>query len=138
MEQLANNFAAAVLMPKAAVDSFGDWGRLSEDGLILQLNAAADDLNVTSSALRWRLVTLRHLNKARARALPELALRNNGREKAEDAPPTLFSRPFVEVVALAIDQGHVSVRRSAELLGVSIEGLEELFSAYNLDYAIDL
>ena len=104
----------------------------------MQLNAAADELNVTSSALRWRLVTLRHLNKARAQAIPEHALRNNGREKAVEALPTLFSRPFAEVVALAIDRGHVSVRRSAELLGVSIEGLEELFSAHGLDYAIDL
>ena len=138
VEQLANNFAAAVLMPQAAVDSFGDWGHLDEEGLIVQLNAAADELNVTSSALRWRLVTLRHLTKARARTIPELALRNNGREKAEESPPTLFSRPFAEVVALAIDQGHVSVRRSAELLGVSIEGLEDLFSAHGLDCAIDL
>ena len=138
VEQLANNFAAAVLMPKAAVDSFGDWGRLDEEDLIAQLNAAADDLNVTSSALRWRLVTLRHVTRAQARAIPELALRNNGRDRAGDAPPTLFSRPLAEVVALAIDRGHVSVRRSAELLGVSIEGLEELFSAHGLDYAIEL
>ena len=63
VEQLANSFAAAVLMPKAVVDSFGDWGRLDEEGLIAQLNAAADDLNVTSSALRWRLVALRQLTK---------------------------------------------------------------------------
>ena len=138
VEQLANNFAAAALMPKAAVESFGDWGRLDEAGLIAQLNAAAGDLNVTSSALRWRLVTLRCLTKARARAIPERALRNNGREKAEEAPPALFSRPFAEVVALAIDRGHVSVRRSAKLLGVSTEGLEELFSAHGLDCAINL
>ena len=138
VEQLANNFAAAVLMPKAAVESFGDWGRLDEDGLIAQLNAAADDLKVTSSALRWRLVTLRYLNRARARAIPEAALRNNGRTKAEELPPSLFSRPFAEVVALAIDRGHVSVRRSAALLGLSIKGLEELFSAHGLDYTIDL
>ncbi|MCY4195811.1 MAG: XRE family transcriptional regulator [Rhodobacteraceae bacterium] len=138
VERLANNFAAAVLMPKAVVDSFGDWGHSDDEGLITQLNAAADDLNVTSSALRWRLVTLQHLTGTRARSIPELALRNNGREKAKEARPTLFSRPFAEVVALAIERGHVSVRRTTKLLGVSLEGLEELFSAYGLDCTIDL
>ena len=138
VEQLANNFAAAVLMPKAAVESFGDWRWLDDERLIVQLNSAADELNVTSSALRWRLVTLRHLNKARARAIPEHALRNNGREKAAETPPLLFSRSFAEVVALAIQQGHVSVRRTAALLGVSIEGLEELLAVHEVDCAIDL
>ena len=37
-----------------------------------------------------------------------------------------------------VEQGHMSARRSAELLGVSIEGLEELFSVHGLDCAIDL
>jgi len=137
VEQLANNFAAAVLMPKASIESFGDWGQLDEDSLIARLNAAADELNVASSALRWRLVTLRHLSKARARAIPDTALRHNGRERAEEPPP-LFSRPFAEVVAAAIDQGHVSVRRAAKLLGLTIEGLEGLFSAHGLEYAIEL
>ncbi len=138
VEQLANNFAAAVLMPKMVVDSFGDWGQLDGEDLIVRLNDTADELNVTSSALRWRLVALRHLNKARALAIPQSALGNNGREKAEEAPPPLFSRPLAEVVALAIEQGHVSVRRSAKLLGVSVEGLEEFFSVHGLDCPIGL
>ncbi len=50
----------------------------------------------------------------------------------------LFSRRFVDVVVAALDQGHVSVRRVAELLGLTIEDLEELFSAHGLEYALDL
>ncbi len=137
VEQLANNFAAAVLMPKAALDSSGDWRRLDMDGLIARLNATADELGVTSSALRWRLVALRELTKGQARAIPEAALRNNGREESSEPPP-LFSRPFVEVVAKAIDQGHVSVRRAAALVGLPIEDLEELFAAHRVDQAIGL
>ena len=137
VEQLANNFAAAVLMPKVALDSFGDWGRLDMDGLIARLNATADELGVTSSALRWRLVALRELTKGQARAIPEAALRNNGREDSSEPPP-LFSRPFVEVVAKAIDQGHVSVRRAAALVGLAIEDLEKLFAAHGVDQAIEL
>ena len=138
VERLANGFAAAILMPRATVDAFGDWERLDEATLIERLNTAADELRVTSSALRWRLVALRHLPAAKARTLPEAALRNNGRERAEGSRPPLFSRPFVDVVVAAIDQGHVSVRRVAELLGLTIEDLEELFSAHGLEYALDL
>ena len=138
VERLANGFAAAMLMPRARVDAFGDWERLDEGALIERLNTAADELGVTSSALRWRLVALRYLPAAKARALPEAALCNNGRERAEGSRPPLFSRPFVDVVVAAIDQGHVSVRRVAELLGLAIEDLEELFSAHGLEYALDL
>ncbi len=137
VEQLANNFAAAVLMPKGALDSSGDWGRLHMDSLIARLNATADELCVTSSALRWRLVALRELTKGQARAIPEAALRNNGREDSFEPPP-LFSRPFVEVMAKAIDEGYVSVRRAAALVGLTIEDLEELFAAHGVDQAIEL
>ncbi len=137
VEQLANNFASAVLMPRARLESFGDWGRLDTDGLIARLNTTADELGVTSSAVRWRLVALRELTKGKARAIPEAALRNNRREDSSAAPP-LFSRPFVEVMAKAIGQGHVSVRRVAALVGVAIEDLEELFAAHGVDQAIEL
>ena len=137
VEQLANAFAAALLMPRTAVESFCDWRRLGGDGLIERLNSAAEELCVTSSALRWRLVGLGHLNRATARAIPEGALRNNGRDKTEELPP-LFSRPFADVLARALDQGHLSVRRAAVLLGLTIEGLEGLFSTHDVDYALDL
>ena len=137
-EQLANSFAAALLMPEEVVESFADWGRLEGDGLVARLNAAADALSVTSSALRWRLVTLGHLTSATARALPEAALRNNGRRRAEEVLPPLFSRSFAEVVATAMDRGHLSVRRAAKLVGLPIEGLEELFAAHGLEYALEL
>ena len=82
IEQLANGFAAALLMPEAVVASFDDWGRLEGTSLVARLNAAAHALGVTSSALRWRLVALGLLTRATARALPEDALRNNGRGKS--------------------------------------------------------
>ena len=54
VERLANNFAAAALMPAGELKRFGAWSNLSEEELIARLNAAADELHVTSSALRWR------------------------------------------------------------------------------------
>ena len=139
MEQLANSFASALLMPKTTVESYGDWNRLDGSSLIARLNTAADELSVTSSALRWRLVALRELTRAKARAIPEGALRNNGKGNDEaERPPPLFSKGFAEVLATAIDRGHLSVRRGAKLVGLPIEGLEELFAAHGLEYALDL
>ena len=77
VEQLANNVEAAVLMPTTALESCDGWAQLDMEGLIAQLNHAADELCVTSSALRWRLVALRRLTKSKAREIPEAAPRNN-------------------------------------------------------------
>ena len=137
VEQLANNFAAAVLMPKAALEHFDDWAGLNRSGLIDRLNTTANELGVSSSALRWRLMALRKLTKAIALEIPDAALRNNG--GSDDlTPPPLFSRPFLEVLATAIDRGHLSVRRAAQLVRLPIEGLEELFAEQGVDCAIDM
>ncbi|MDE0000868.1 MAG: XRE family transcriptional regulator [Rhodospirillaceae bacterium] len=138
VEQLANNFAAAVLMPRAALEPLGDCGPLEMDELIDRLNATANELGVTSSALRWRLVALGRLTRARAQAIPESALRNNGRRDEMAPPPALYSRTFMEVIAAAIDRGHISVRRAAGLVGLPIEDLQELFTAHGIDFTINL
>ena len=61
VEQLANNFAAALLMPSAALERFGPWEGLSAQGLVRQLNRAASELGVTAPALSWRLAGLGQL-----------------------------------------------------------------------------
>ena len=138
VEQLANNFAAAALMPAARLLRRGDWSDLTGGELVRRLNAAADELQVTSSALRWRLVALGALKTAAARALPEAALRNNGRPEAEDVLPARFSEPFLKVMGLAIDQGIVSLRRMAGLLGVTVEAVAELFASHGLERPVEL
>ena len=138
VEQLANNFAAAVLMPSSALREFDDCMQLDMDGLVARLNAAADELAVTASALRWRLAALRRLTKARAKAIPEDALRNNGREAVSADAPALFSKPFVELLAAALGKGFISVRRAATLCGLLIEDLDELFAAHGVEYVIEL
>ncbi len=138
VEQLANNFAAAVLMPKDSLRRYGDWASLEMSALIARLNAAADELHVTSSALRWRLVALRELTKKKAREIPEDALRNNGRPMSTHTPPTLFSKAFADVLSAAIDQGHLSVRRASALIGLAIEDMQDIFTAHGVRHAIEL
>jgi Zn-dependent peptidase ImmA (M78 family)/transcriptional regulator with XRE-family HTH domain len=141
VEQLADTFASALLMPPGVLDRFGVWSELeaTPDDLIARLNTVADELQVTSSALRWRLVALDRLDKAVASRLPEERLRNNGRARAADeALPPLFSKGFVEVIAYAINEGRVAVRRVSYLLGLSIDDLADLFRTHGVDPPYEL
>ena len=138
IEQLANNFASAVLMPIPVLDRFGDWSAVPAAELPARLNAVAQELQVTSSALKWRLVALDRLKQAVARAVPDAALRNNGREQVDEVVPPLFSRPFMEVINLAIDAGRVSIRRAAGLLDLTVEDLRDLFAVHGLQPPADL
>jgi XRE family transcriptional regulator, fatty acid utilization regulator len=138
IEQLANSFASALLMPEAAMERHGDWAGLTNDTLISQLTMAATDLQVTASALKWRLVALDKLKPARARAISDAALRKRRRVAGEAPLPLLLSKPFMEVLGLAVDQGRVSVRRAADLLDLNIENLAELFAAHGVEPPAEL
>ena len=138
VEQLANNFAAALLMPAAVVAPFGTWGDLGPDTLVARLNQVASKLGVTSSALRWRLVTLGELPAARAREIPESSLRNNGGMAVESTVPTKFSAPFAEVLGTAIRQGLVSARRAAGLVDAAVDELPGLLAAHGVELEIEL
>ncbi|WP_114914037.1 XRE family transcriptional regulator [Acidibrevibacterium fodinaquatile] len=141
VEQLANNFASAVLMPKTVLARFGEWTDLKDAELTAKLNATADELLVTAPALKWRLVALDLLKPARARAISDAALRNNGhngREAPKAAVPLLFSKPFMEVIGLAIDEGRISTRRAAGLLDLTVEDLKDLFVAHGVETPAEL
>lgn len=136
LEQLANSFAGAVLVPRDILARAGEWSGLSDEDLIVKLKAVAAELQVSASALKWRLVALGKLKPARARSIADAALRQSRRK--DEAKSPLLSRPFMEVLGLAIDQGRVSVRRAADLLDLTVEDLSELFAAHGVEPPADL
>ena len=138
VQRLANRFAAAVLIPAAALKRHEGWDGLGESELIARLNAMAKQLRVTASALRWRLVALGQLKPAAARSLPEAALRNDGNAAAADAIPALYSAPFTEVLARAVDEGFVSARRAAGLLDLTLDDLAVLFATHGVESPAEL
>ncbi|MBI5162749.1 MAG: ImmA/IrrE family metallo-endopeptidase [Magnetospirillum sp.] len=138
VERLANGFASAVLMPRTVIARAGDWAGMDVGAIVAKLNRMADELAVTASALRWRLADLKIISQAVARQVPEAAIRNNGRPgRARDMPPP-FSRRFMEVIASALDDGVLSTRRAAGLLGVTLDDLPELYRAHGIDAAMEL
>lgn len=132
VEQLADNFASAVLMPAAALDRFGDWSELAGKALATRINEAADELLVTAQALRWRLVSMGRISRAKSEEVSDEALRNNGRGKLKQELPPLFSRPFVRIVATALEEGKTSLRRVATILGVTVDDLGDLFATHGV------
>ncbi len=135
VEQLANSFASALLMPTAALQRFAPWS----GDLIARLNAAADALQVTATALKWRLVATRQLELATACNIPDAALRTKGRAAAaRGEPPPLFSMPFVEVIALAINEGRLSARRAADLLDMTTEDFADLCKTHGVEAPVEL
>jgi Zn-dependent peptidase ImmA (M78 family)/transcriptional regulator with XRE-family HTH domain len=139
VEQLADNFASALLMPSPVLAAFGDWAQLTGKVLADRLNAVADELLVTSTALRWRLVGLGSLSRAQSETISEDDLRNNGKSKpGKQVTPPLFSRPFVEIVATALDEGKTSMRRIASILDIPIDDFPQLFAAHGIDAPYEL
>jgi Zn-dependent peptidase ImmA (M78 family) len=139
VEQLANSFASALLMPAAALDRFEDWSTLERAELIAKLNEVGDALGVTASALKWRLAGLRRISRARAQEIPDAALRNNEHRGAVPEPATpLFSKPFAEVIARALDEGRLSARKAADLLDLTIDDLPDVFRAHGIEASVDL
>jgi XRE family transcriptional regulator, fatty acid utilization regulator len=135
IEQLANSFASGLLMPVAALDRFGPWDK----DVIRRINTSANALQVTATALKWRLVSLGRLDRAGAKQASDMALHNNGRIRgAAHRPAPLFSKPFVEVIARAIDQGRVTARRAADLLDMTLEALADLCAAHRVEAPFDL
>ncbi len=138
VEQLADNFAGAVLMPSPVLRPFGAWRDLPTPELIGKLNQVADHLLVSSSALRWRLANLGELPRTVARSLPEEQLRFNGGSNRETSPPARFSGRFMEVIGAAIERGLISVRRAAALLDLTIEDLADALAAHRVHCSVEL
>jgi XRE family transcriptional regulator, fatty acid utilization regulator len=134
VEQLANNFASAVLMPTEVLDRFNP-AKVDD---VQWLNDTAEALQVTATALKWRLVALGRLTTAQANKIPDAALRHNGRDVSGRKPPPLYSKAFMEVIALAIDEGHMSARKAADVLDLTLDDLAELGAAHGINLTIDL
>jgi XRE family transcriptional regulator, fatty acid utilization regulator len=165
VEQLANTFASALLMPETSLRQLGvneialwpqvharlsfrsggglagsnGWaGRATPTKSVVRwLAETADRMQVTATALKWRLVALELIDPARARAISPDALRKSRRSADSELPP-LFSKPFMEVLGQAIDEGRVSARRVADLLHLTIEDLRDLFARYSVEAPLDL
>jgi Zn-dependent peptidase ImmA (M78 family) len=132
VEQLAENFAAALLMPAAIMRTRWQAHDPSVD-LHDWLNETAVDLRVSAVACKWRLHHLGCLSKVDLLDINDQRLVANGRPADADRPPRPFSERFVQRVASAINAGRLSVKRVASLLALSLSELAALLQDYGIE-----
>lgn len=136
IENLADCFAAGLLMPKASVDAFlvGDPVPGTEDDLPPWLRRGALHFQVSGPAFKWRAVSLGLISKAAAIRIPDAGLRT-----VDGAPtPPRFSRKFMETIGWGIGEGALSIRKAAYVAGISIDDLAALFGEHELPTPFDL
>jgi XRE family transcriptional regulator, fatty acid utilization regulator len=135
IEQLADNFAGALLMPWHVV--LPRWKSRTGGDVHSWFNENASALCVTAQALKWRLHYLGLLGKADLLEIHDARLTANGRAGRQPKPRP-FSAEFVKRLHVALSAGDLSVRRAASLLGTTIDGLGDLFKAYEFPVPFDL
>lgn len=135
IEQLANNFAGALLMPKGLVTA--RWQERKEKDIHKRLTETARVLHVTALALKWRLTVLGLLTNAEQPSIQDTRL-SAARSEREKELPKRFSADFVQRLHIGLAKGQLSVRRGAEVLGMTIEDLADLFRDYKMSVPFDL
>ena len=131
VEQLANNFAAALLMPAEIVR--GHVASRGEDSVAAWLRRTASTLQVSVLALRYRLENLRIIVASQLQAaLDEVHAVDRAEEDAAGVLPRMFNAQFVGVLYRGIERGILSVRRAADVLQIAPVGIAELCASYNL------
>jgi Zn-dependent peptidase ImmA (M78 family)/transcriptional regulator with XRE-family HTH domain len=136
IEQLADNFAAALLVPERALAPL--WQARGKQDINSWLNRTATTFLVSAKALKWRVVNLGWLSKEHQAAIDDEKLTANGRPRKEQSRPKPFSQDFVSRIHTALSKGKLSVRRAASLLGLTIQDLADLFRDYGLPVPFDL
>lgn len=136
IEQLANNFASALLMPEEGLKK--RWENRSDQEIHDWLNATASDYCVTADALYWRLRALSWLTEGDAFEVKRERLTWNGHSPTEQMLPKLFSERFVRLLHWGIENGQASVRWTAKLLDCSIHEVKGLFEEHKMPVPFDL
>ncbi len=130
IEQLADNFAAALLMPRASLDKLIDQSRLEDAAHLCEVAAL---LRVAPVTLSWRLFNLKLISDDTRRRLSQEKQR-----PSVSAPPKRFSPTFVKMLHEALDNGKLSARKAAKAMGLGLSGLIDLFAQYDLAAPFEL
>lgn len=128
IEQLADNFAAALLMPKSSLESLIEPSRLDDISYLVKM---ASTFKVSPIALAWRLFNLKWIDKKTVDLM-------KGKHLHSSFTPKLFSTNFIKLLYDSIEHGKLSARKAAKALSMNLTQLKELFSEYSLSAPFDL
>jgi Zn-dependent peptidase ImmA (M78 family) len=130
IEQLANNFAAALLMPRASIHRLVNQ-EVRPD--VAHLRGVASALRVSYQALAWRLS---NMNLIDDKVFGQLA--RSHQSIVPVATPKLYSPNFVRMLHEAIDKGRVSARKVAKTLRLDLDQLGSVFAEHGMTVPFEL
>jgi len=134
VEQLANNFAAALLMPETTLREA--WKSRTGGTLEEWISLTAARLGVSAPALKWRVFNLGLVDKE---DLPtDEALRASDASEPYDVTPQLFSATFVERIYNAVESGMLSVRKATQILGLTMAEFADLCRSYGRQLSYEM
>lgn len=126
VERLADNFAAALLMPESTVREL--WERRPDGVPAEWAPSVAGRFGVSGAALKWRLHNLGLIHESE---FPnDDALRESGDRVPGGPEPLLFNATFVERVHTAVESGTISVRKACGILGLGMADFSALCRSY--------
>lgn len=132
-EQLADNFASALLMPKDELKP--RWEKCREDVSVKDsLEVLAGHFRVSTTAVGWRMVALGWLKKDE---MPK-ALTRAAKSKLGAPTGPLFSRSFMKRMIWGIDRGELSVKRLLGLLDMKLNEFRECCQSHGVPTNIGL
>ena len=130
IEQMANHFAAAFLMPTASLDQLVGPAQYADAE---HLALVAEQFRVPPWALAWRLLGMQRIDQSTHNAL------RRRRELTSGAPmPKRFSLTFAKLLHSALDNGQLSSRKAAKAMGMSLSELSKFFVEHALTRPFEL
>lgn len=136
--QVANSFVGALLIPVSTLKQYEPWLTENMSELANRVKSVAKEFHVTAEALSCRLVALGYLNQSAARSLNATFSKTEARRESTSWRSRLFSKRFAAILARALDNGVISARRAANMLGFTLEDLDDLFADHGLEHRIEL
>lgn len=132
IEQLADNFAGALLMPGGMLTQRWE-ARPTGITDIQWLQGTANHFKVSTAALFWRMVALGLWQKNQ----PQNLLARSGPVEKSPTPPW-FSRRYLERTLWGINKGEVSVRRILAILSMDLEDFRSQCEGHGLHVSIGI
>lgn len=129
IEQLADNFAAALLMPKNSLEQLIDRNQIND---IDYLTAISAQLRVSPEALAYRLYNLKWVDTDTKDKLKQK------HHRMVSATLKRFSTTFMDMLYRKIDCGRLSARKAAKTLNMNLSQLGELFVEHSLPVPFEM
>jgi Zn-dependent peptidase ImmA (M78 family) len=137
IEKLAENFAAALLLPREALEARMPRGKPAS-WRVVQWVDLAREFGVTVPALAWRLVNMNKLKRNEAEQIIHDPARADAGARAATTEERTLPERYVTLAFKAHVEEEISIGKLAELLETGVGMLRKVLADYGFDLDSDV